>query len=221
MNPQNLDKYLKLNFEVATGKDQQILNDIARLCLSENFPIIDIDVALFLAVLLRIQQFNQIIELGTGYGYSSLLLALCCPSASILTIESNINRTSIANRFFNESTARSRIQLIDADILNALPTLPGKYDFAFIDAAKESYMDYFLGLQDHLIDNVVVVTDDIYLTDKGNDSFSYQNGDQRISTSLADYRIFLHNLPGFLTTFLSVGCGVAVSVRNPISRING
>jgi len=99
MNPQNLEKYLKLNFEVATGKDQQILNDIARLCLSENFPIIDIDVALFLAVLLRIQQFNQIIELGTGYGYSSLLLALCCPSASILTIESNINRTSIANRF--------------------------------------------------------------------------------------------------------------------------
>ena len=221
MNTQTFDKYHKLNMEIATGKDRQILDNVVKLCLYEKFPIIEIDVALFLAVLLRIRQFNQIIELGTGYGYSSLLFALCCPSAAILTIESNIDRLNIANELFNESTARNRIQVKNTDILKVLPTLTGKYDLAFVDASKESYMDYFLGLKDHLSNNVVVVTDDIYLTDEVNENITHQNGNQNISASLADYRVFLHNRPDFLTTFVSVGCGVAISVRSAISRING
>lgn len=214
MKNQRLDFYRNLNLQITDGKSQNILDEIVELSLSKNIPIVDFEVAALIAVLLRLRQAHQIIELGTGLGYSSLMFSLCCPSAFVLTIEIDPSCCAVAQKMFNQSSVRDRICLINSDVSDALKNLTGVYDFAFIDASKESYTDYFVQLADHLSDNAVVVTDDIYFTGEIHGCPIPGIDPEKIRSSLADYRLFLRNQPDFLTTFIPLGCGVAVSVRD-------
>jgi len=214
MKSQRLACYRNLNMKFASGKDQIVLDNIAELSLSRNIPIVDLDVATLITVLLRMRKARQIIELGTGLGYSSLLFSLCCPTASVLTIDRDGDCCAIAQNMFDQSSAHSRIHIVNSDILKTLKSLDGCYDFVFIDASKEAYTDYFIQLIDHLSDDAVVVTDDIYFTGEIHGCPLPGIDPEKIRTLLADYRLYLREKSDFLTTFISVGCGVAVSVHD-------
>src|SRR5581483_4222393 len=49
--------------------------------------------------------------------------------------------------------------ILIADALRAIPLLPGRFDFALIDAAKEDYLDYLRQLEPKLVPGAVVVAD--------------------------------------------------------------
>jgi len=134
MKSQRLACYRNLNMKFASGKDQIVLDNIAELSLSRNIPIVDLDVATLITVLLRMRKARQIIELGTGLGYSSLLFSLCCPTASVLTIDRDGDCCAIAQNMFDQSSAHSRIHIVNSDILKTLKSLDGCYDFVFIDS---------------------------------------------------------------------------------------
>src|SRR5947209_14394840 len=48
---------------------------------------------------------------------------------------------------------------VASDALRVIPLLPGRFDFAFIDAAKEDYLDYLRQLEPKLVPGAVVVAD--------------------------------------------------------------
>ncbi len=51
------------------------------------------------------------------------------------------------------------VTVIAADAIRALPLLRTRFDFAFIDATKEEYLDYLRGLEPKLRPGAVVVAD--------------------------------------------------------------
>ena len=51
------------------------------------------------------------------------------------------------------------MRVVVSDALRAIPLLPGRFDFAFIDAEKEDYLDYLRQLEPKLVPGAVVVAD--------------------------------------------------------------
>jgi caffeoyl-CoA O-methyltransferase len=103
----------------------------------------------FMALLVRLIAARRCIEVGTFTGYSSLAVALALPGdGSIIACDINPKTAAIAQQFWQEAGVEKKVQL---RLQPALRTLDGLladgganlFDFAFIDADKESYRAYY------------------------------------------------------------------------------
>ncbi|MGH8495930.1 MAG: class I SAM-dependent methyltransferase [Gammaproteobacteria bacterium] len=103
----------------------------------------------FMAMLVRLIGAKRCIEVGVFTGYSSLAVALALPKdGRIIACDINEEWTNVARRYWREAGVDKKIELRIAPALETLAKLrkdggDGRYDFAFIDADKESYGAYY------------------------------------------------------------------------------
>jgi predicted O-methyltransferase YrrM len=103
----------------------------------------------FMALLVRLIGARRCLEVGTFTGYSALVVALALPEdGRILCCDVNAETTAIARRYWEEAGVAGKIELRLAPAADTLDGLlksgeEGKFDFAFIDADKESYDRYY------------------------------------------------------------------------------
>jgi predicted O-methyltransferase YrrM len=111
---------------------------------AEGIPIVDRETGRFLAVLVTAVRAQNILEIGTAFGYSALWMARAQePGGKVLTIDPDRKRTSIAAGFFQRAGVADRIEIVNRPALEVLPGLPGEsFDLVFIDALKEEYPLY-------------------------------------------------------------------------------
>lgn len=98
-----------------------------------------------LQMLIRISGSRFVMELGTFTGYSALMMAEALPeNGRIVTCEISKERAAFAQRYFNRSPHRNKIQLIVAPATEILEkTQENSLDFVFIDADKPLYPRYY------------------------------------------------------------------------------
>jgi len=103
----------------------------------------------FMTLLLRCLGARRTIEVGVFTGYSTLITALALPNTGrIVACDINRQWTEIALRYWREAGVADKIDLRigpAADTLDAM-LADGKgesYDFAFIDADKPGYDNYY------------------------------------------------------------------------------
>jgi caffeoyl-CoA O-methyltransferase len=102
------------------------------------------DQGALLQVLVRILGATRCLEIGTFTGYSALSVALALPAnGRILCCDVSEEWTAIAQRYWKKAGVDRKITLRIAPALETLATLKGKFDFAFIDADKPNYWNYF------------------------------------------------------------------------------
>lgn len=105
----------------------------------------------FMALLVTLTGVRRAIEIGTYTGYSSLCVALAMPPNGHLTAcDVSAEWTAVARRYWQEAGVADRIDLRLAPASKTITALLAdgsaeSYDFAFIDADKESYGDYYEG----------------------------------------------------------------------------
>jgi len=103
----------------------------------------------FLALLVQLIGARSTLEVGVFTGYSSLSVALALPpEGSILACDVSEEWTSVARRYWREAGVEEKIDLRIAPALETLDCLLAEgrgesFDFAFIDADKESYGAYY------------------------------------------------------------------------------
>jgi len=102
----------------------------------------------FIALLVRLTGARNIIELGTYTGYSSLAMALALPPGGrLVACDVSSEWTAVARRFWQEAGVAERIELKVQPALTTLDELlaqgEGSFDFAFVDADKGNYINYF------------------------------------------------------------------------------
>ena len=103
---------------------------------------------------------TRAIELGSLLGYSAILIAGSMPPRGRLTcIEANPFLAYLVRANAAEAGLGRRVKVVVGDALRAIPLLPGRFDFAFIDAEKEDYLDYLRQLEPKLVPRAVVVAD--------------------------------------------------------------
>lgn len=103
----------------------------------------------FMALLVQLLGARQTIEVGVFTGYSALSVALALPEdGRILACDINDDYPSIGQPYWEAAGVAHKIDLHIAQAADTLDARladgeAGQYDFAFIDADKTGYDDYF------------------------------------------------------------------------------
>jgi caffeoyl-CoA O-methyltransferase len=103
----------------------------------------------FMALLVELLGAEQTIEVGTFTGYSALAVARPLPDhGRLIACDVSEEWTAIARRYWKEAGQDHKIDLRLGPAVDTLDELladgrAGTFDFAFIDADKESYGAYF------------------------------------------------------------------------------
>jgi predicted O-methyltransferase YrrM len=102
-----------------------------------------------LQALVRVMGARRCLEIGTFTGYSALAVALALPKGGrIVCCDVSEEWTAIARRHWKKADVAGKINLRIAPALETLDALlkqgkAGKFDFAFIDADKANYANYY------------------------------------------------------------------------------
>jgi len=105
----------------------------------------------------------RILEIGTFTGYSALCLAKgLVTDGQLHTIELREKDAATARGFFDRSSFRDQIILHTGNALNIVPALGETWDLVFIDADKESYIEYFKLVLPNLRKNGFILADNIF-----------------------------------------------------------
>ena len=114
----------------------------------------------FLAFLIRSLGARRVLELGTFTGYSSISMALALPPGGrVITCDTDKETTAIASRYAEEAGVADRIDFRLGPALETIAGLDGPFEFVFIDADKENYVNYYEATLPLLADNGLMVVD--------------------------------------------------------------
>jgi caffeoyl-CoA O-methyltransferase len=103
----------------------------------------------FMALLVKLTGAVKTLEVGVFTGYSSLCTALALPpNGRIVACDVSDEWTSVARRYWAEAGVADKIALRLGPAVETLDTLlsegqAGTFDFAFIDADKPNYDNYY------------------------------------------------------------------------------
>jgi|SRR3990172_3441836 len=131
---------------------------------------------------------KRILEIGTLYGYSAILMAALLPvEGKIVTIETDRGNAEFARKNILDAGLKDRIEVMEGDAMEILHSLPGKFDLLFIDARKEEYLGYLKLAEKNLENDSVVIADNVKLfADEMKDYLSYVRGSDRYESTTID-----------------------------------
>ncbi|TYI71449.1 hypothetical protein E1A91_D08G295800v1 [Gossypium mustelinum] len=114
-----------------------------------NFMSTTPDSGQLMGMLLKLINAKKTIEIGVYTGYSLLLTALSIPhDAMIIAIDPNKETYEIGLPIIQKAGVEHKINFIESQALPVLDKLlqnkdnEGSFDFAFVDADKENYLNY-------------------------------------------------------------------------------
>lgn len=116
---------------------------------------------------------EQILELGTFTGYSTLCLAKGLKSnGTIHTIDINDELEEFAQSFFDKSINKDQIKIYIGDARSVIPSINHMFDLVFIDADKRQYPEYYELIFDKVRPGGFIIADDVLWYGKVNDPTS-------------------------------------------------
>lgn len=192
--------------------DRNQLAKIKETALENNIPIMVDATAIYLQEMIRKNKVHHILEIGSAVGYSAIMM---CDGedVTVTTIEKDEGRYLEAVKNVEKMNLQERIHLLHADALEI--ELDELYDLIFIDAAKAQNKKFFEHFSKNLKPNGVIVTDNMKfhgLVEQELEEIESKNLRQMIR-KIHDYISFLQNHPDYVTEFLDIGDGLAVSRR--------
>ncbi len=113
-----------------------------------------------LKMLVQLSGAKNAVELGTFTGYSALSIAEGLPpDGKLVTCELDAERAVRTRSWLDRSPHGSKISIAVGPAVHSLRTLPGPFDFAFVDADKPNYPHYFRLLLDRMVSGGLMAFD--------------------------------------------------------------
>ncbi|NOZ46154.1 MAG: class I SAM-dependent methyltransferase [Chlorobi bacterium] len=142
-------------------------------------------------LLFRLVQYykpQEIIELGTSLGISSLYMALASKSAQVHTIEGCKNTLNVAKQIIKKANI-SNIQYYNSNFDTILPDVLKKektFDLAFIDGnhKKEAVLKYFYLFKKYIHNNSILIFDDINWSNDMNEAWKIICSDKSVTVTI-------------------------------------
>lgn len=191
--------------------DKNELKKIKQKALQDHIPIIMDDTLAVIKKYLEKEKPQKILEIGTAVGYSAICFTqFLDENGQIDTIERDAQMVKEAKENIKRVKISKKINIYEGDAVEILPTLNGKYDVIFIDAAKGKY-PFFLKESLRMIrKNGIIFADNILY--KGYVMSDYNKHKQRTAVrNLREYIKEVCENPNLKTEILDVGDGLAVS----------
>lgn len=193
--------------------NKEELEKIKQKALDEHIPIIMDDTLEVIEKKLKENKPKRILEIGTAVGYSAICFSEFLQNNGIIdTIEREHSRVTEALDNIKRAEVEDKINIIEGDAVEVLPTLTGEYDVVFIDASKGKYPFFLKEALRLLAPKGIIFADNVLY--KGYVLSDYNKHKQR--TAVRNLREFLSELQSnetLETKILEVGDGLAIAKR--------
>ena len=164
----------------------------------------------FLHFIIKIIKPKNILEIGTFTGLSALTMGLALDENSKLTsLDKNKETSDVAMSFFKKAKINNKINLLINSAIVSLENLYNqkkKFDFIFIDADKENYINYFNKSLNILDNNGIIVVDNVLWYGDVAD----QNKNDRLTLKIREFNKFINNDNRVESLILPIGDGLSV-----------
>lgn len=126
-------------------------------------PALHSDSARFLHLLVLAGRYRRLLEIGAGFGYSTLWLAEAAHrnGGTLVTCEIEPRRAEANRANIARAGLQAVVTYLVGDARQTVADHPGPFDFVLIDAAKADYVTYFELLLPKMLPNGLIVADNV------------------------------------------------------------
>ncbi len=208
-----IEKYLN-SFEPKLSSE---LKELQQEAIKDNIPIIKPEVINFMQTILRITKPKHVLEVGTAYAFSAILMCECVDGLDVTTIERDGFMIEHAHENIKKFGMEDRIKMLEGDgveMLKSLDEKEQKYDFIFIDASKSHYNEFMKECKRLIQDKGVIVCDNVlYKGLVAKDRFEVIRRNRTIHKRMNDFVNDAFNDNDFETCLVPSGDGIMISVK--------
>jgi predicted O-methyltransferase YrrM len=185
--------------QTAATSAEEMLRRIEQASEKNFLPIIGPHKGKFLSEEVRKSKPRRVLEVGSLIGYSAILMGKELDTESeIVTIEIHRDEAELAGKNIVSAHIPPKIKIITGDALEVIPTLRGKFDFAFVDAEKSEYLQYLKLAEGKLQKGTVVFADNAGV----------------FADQMVDYLDYVRNSGKYKSRYIQVGDdGVEISIK--------
>lgn len=165
----------------------------------ERIRAMDPDAAKFLSILAISNKAHNIIEVGSGVGYSTVWLAYAASKTGgeVITCEIDPGKADEARANLEKAGVASLVEVVTGDARELLRHRSEPVDFLFIDGANAQYETYFDVVYKRMGIGAMVVANNVV---------SHED-------ELSDYVTYVQNHPNLESVTVAVGRGLEITVK--------
>lgn len=207
----------KLNIYLNTlyNKQPEFYPEIRKYAKNNKIPIISLNTAHFISSIISILKPENVLEIGTAIGYSSLVMAKQMYNSSIYTIELSKPCYDLAINNFKEHNNilkknKVKIHPIFGKAQDEIPEIKDKFDLIFIDARKDEYIEYLKVVKSKLKKNGIIIADNCLWQGK---VFKKHKASDKNTEILISFNNTLFKDDDFITNLIPIGDGILLAVK--------
>lgn len=192
---------------------KELILEMENYAKENNVPIIEKESIAFIMKYIKANNIQNILEIGSAIGYSTILMATANTDVKVTTIERDETRYMECLKNVKKAELDKKINVVYQDALEVnLSNV--SYDLIFIDAAKGQYKKFFEKFKHFLAPNGVIITDNLQFHGLVGKKETIESKNLRaLVDKIETYIEFLKENEEFETKFLEIGDGLSVSMR--------
>lgn len=170
----------------------------------------------FMALLVQLINAQKTLEIGVFTGYSTLAVALALPpTGKVVACDVSEEFTAIARRYWQQAGVAEKIELHLAPALETLDHLIGSgaansFDFAFIDADKSNYSNYYERALQLVRPGGLIAIDNVLWSGRVADPQVQDNRTKKIRA----FNQKLYEDPRSKVSLVAIGDGLTLAIKN-------
>jgi predicted O-methyltransferase YrrM len=152
------------NNKIRNNKTSKVLMSLVKMAENEFVPSIGPIKGKIVSKIVKRYKPRNILEIGTLYGYSAILMAstLSSSDGKVVTIEINKSVAEAANKNIEDAGLSDKIEIIIGNALDVIPKLDQRFQLMFLDASKDEYLGYLKSAEKKCLEkDAVVVADNV------------------------------------------------------------
>ncbi len=188
---------------------------------NHHIPIIQPEIAKLLSILIKISKPQNVLEIGTAIGYSTLVMAKAMEGRGrIVTIERDGSMVDRAQKNFQSSPYGHMITVKIGDALDIMDNIEGVYDLVFMDGCKGHYIDLLPSCTRIMNTGGLLICDNVLFRGMIANNELVKRRKITIVKRMRKFLKHLCNHPLYDTIVIPMGDGVSISYKKEEAKIN-
>src|SRR4051812_38862139 len=157
-----LDEVVERYLHGLQPERSSVMREMEKHAERDGIPIVEWETGRFLAVLCRVLD-PVVLEVGTAIGYSTLHMAEQLERGRVVTLERDPERAAQARSYLERGGVADRVEIVEGDANETLPSVDGPFDLLFVDATKTEYARYIELAKPKLSERALMVVDNLLM----------------------------------------------------------
>ena len=190
-----------------------LLREMEVKAAEDDVPISDPEVGLLLQILVRSIGAKRVLEVGAAIGYGTIWITRGNGEVVVSAVERNPERIAEGRAFVDREGASARVEWLEGEALDLMPTLTAPFDLIYIDVDKASYRRCLdAGLQLLRVGGLVVIDNLLWKGQVADPPEDFDNEDDQAEI-LRRFNNYFAIHPQLDSLVLPFGDGVGLGVK--------